>query len=302
MTDKKFNPTALLKAAAKKFKSLDKQPALVVAPKREVVRAVKRSTKPGTINDIAVATTFSKLKSWSLSAYKDYKKCPRALAYKRILKIKEPDSPAMARGTFAHEVCERFVKKEITWDVAVAEARKAGDKALYGEKAKPIDLTPFKDYLHAAQKRVVVVEGEWAFLESWDDGDWFRDAWLRMKLDVGMKKKAGSYVVTDWKTGRIYDDHAEEEDLYVLAMFLKFPDAGEVTAEFGYLDQGVVKTSGTVYRREQMGEIADRWEKKVKPMMSDTTFPCKPNPFCAWCFFRSGNSAALPGGKQLCRF
>lgn len=300
MTDKPFNPSALLRAAAKKFKTLDKPPDLKRVEKRAPVKAVKRA--PGSISDIVVATTFPKLSSWSLSAYKDYKKCPRALAYKRISKIKEPDSPQMARGTFAHSVCERFIKKEISWDVAVAEARKAGDKTLYGPKAPSIDLAPFKTYLETAQKKVAVVEGEWAFLENWDDGNWFKNAWLRMKLDVAFKKKAGVYVVADWKTGRIYPDHAEEEDLYVLATFLKFPDAVEVTAEFGYLDQGVVESSGTVYRREQMGEIADRWEKKVKPMMSDTTFPCKPNPFCQWCFFRAGNSENLPGGKQLCRF
>jgi hypothetical protein len=85
-------------------------------------------------------------------------------------------------------------------------------------------------------------------------------------------------------------------------MFLKFPDAREVRAVFGYLDQGKLETSGRVYRREEMGVLADRWEKKVKPMMSDTTFPCKPNPFCQWCFFRAANAANLPGGKKLCRF
>jgi hypothetical protein len=300
----KFNPSALLKAEAKKFATLDKPPALKVVPKREPVRAVKRGapTPQSSLADVVVEMNFSRLKSWSLSAYKDYKKCPRALALKRIAKIKEPDSPAMARGTFAHSVCEKFVKKEISWETAVAEAKKAGDKTLYGKKANPIDLEPLKEYLHAAQKKQVVVEGDWAFVENWDDGDWFKNAWLRMKLDVGLRVKAGVYEVTDWKTGRIYDDHKEEEDLYVLAMFLKFPDAHEVRAVFGYLDQGKLETSGRVYRREEMGVLADRWEKKVKPMMSDTTFPCKPNPFCQWCFFRAANAANLPGGKKLCRF
>ena len=242
------------------------------------------------------------LRSWSLSTYKQWKTCPRQTYFDRILRIKRPESPVLLRGIFVHSVMEKFVLREIEWPTAIEQAKFAGDKVLYGEKALPVDLAPLKSFMEKVRKNLLVAEGEWAFNQDWSDGNWRGAAWLRMKLDAGFVVKGSRLEVTDWKTGRVYDDHFAEEDLYALAMMLKFPKAKEIVTSFAYLDQGKVESSGKVYSIGQVGVLKEKWEDKVKPMMNDKSFNCKPSPkACRYCHYRLENGVKIDG-KAACRW
>ena len=180
-----------------------------------------------------------KMDAWSYSRYKDWVTCPYKCYLKHVLKIREPDQPAMARGTFIHKVAEDLAQGKITWEEAQVLAKQAGDKKLYGPKAKEITLLPFKKGFELAAKSKPVVEEQWGFSAEWEEVGWFGPrTWLRVKLDLNFATGKTVLSVIDHKSGKIYPDHAEQADLYALASFIMYPHIKKIVVGFWYLDLG----------------------------------------------------------------
>ena len=236
-----------------------------------------------------------KMDAWSYSRYKDWVTCPYKCYLKHVMKIREPDQPAMARGTFIHKVAEDLAQGKITWDEAQVLAKQAGDKKLYGPKAKEITLLPFKKDFELAAKSKPVVEEQWGFSAEWEEVGWFGPrTWLRVKLDLNFATGKTVLSVIDHKSGRIYPDHAEQADLYALSSFIKYPHVKKIVVGFWYLDLG--EKTFAKFDRSEMPALIKRWEDKTRPMMNDTIYPCRPGPYCRWCF----HSKYFAGGSAKC--
>ena len=238
-----------------------------------------------------VTPTYPRPKAWSYSAYKQWTTCPKQYYFEKILRIKAPDSPAMARGTFVHEIMELYATDRLEWAEALERAEQAGDKSRFGPKAKPCAIQAFKKDLDLARRKGASCEEEWGLDSSWRDVGWMTPTtWLRLKLDLRFPMRAGVLRVVDHKTGRIYDDHAYQTDLYAAMSFIKFPEIRTIETEFWYLDLGEKRAA--TFKRAELPEMLRRWENKVAPMMADDQYPCRPGPHCRWCFHRQSN-----GGK-----
>ncbi len=224
----------------------------------------------------------AKFDAWSFSRYNDWVLCPFKAKLKHIMKLKEPGSPAMERGSEIHKLAENFVKM------------KAKDPC-------PPELATFEEEFRYLQAKGVGVETQWAFTSAWTSTGWFdRDAWCRLVVDLHWVEDLAAggkrLILVDHKTGKINVDHEEQLSLYALGGLLKYPDVTEVKIELWYLDHGEVRPEGEkVYLRADLGNLKKTWDRRVKPMLVDTQFKPRPGDACRWCHWK-----AAKGGP--CKF
>lgn len=252
--------------------------------------AVKKTAKKTTTRRAPPAKK-KRIESWSYSRFSDYRTCPLKARLKVIDRIKEPQGPALERGSLIHSKAERFIK---------GVDSKLDD-----------DLKSFAPTLRMLKKRwkenreSVATEQQWGFRRDWSETRWdnWTDCWLRIKLDVAYR--IGDVVhVIDWKTGKFRVEKAEEYmeqlELYALTTLLKFPTASRVECRLAFTDAGTwYPDTPAAYSRDDIPRLQREWEKKVQPMLADTSFPPRPNALCRWCHYRAENSKI--GGGQ-CRF
>lgn len=206
-------------------------------------------------------------KSWSLSSLGTWEQCPLKYKFKYLDKIPDKPSDAASRGTNNHALIEAFLKGEVE---LLPSALSFYQQFLTGLKLYPI----FPEHK-------IAVNAEWQ-LVNWNDG------WLRCVLDLKLKDGTG-VVIYDWKTGKIYDDHNQQKELYAIAASVEDPEATRVRAVHVYLDLN--KHTERTYERSELVFSRRKWEARVAKMQADSTFI--PNPtwkcrFCAFSRFKGG--------------
>jgi len=204
----------------------------------------------------------SKLKTWSYSQLSGYEKCAHAHMYRKVIKLPEPPSYHMAKGTAAHLLAEDYLlgKHEILPPV-LDKFRK--------EFAKLLELG-------AAPEEAFVLTKDWQLIPNgWNA----KDAWLRLKLDA----RVDNYIV-DFKTGKAYDEHINQGKLYANVHMMLNPDINEIDVEFWYLNSGQV-TDYKFYREDLAKDIAN-WEQRVHTMHNDTTYNPTPHEYCKYCYVK----------------
>lgn len=226
----------------------------------------------------------NKITSWSFSRYSDYKQCPLKAKLKHVDKLKEPPNEAMARGATIHNIAEKYIKGE--------------------GRTLPTELKQFEAEFKMLRKQYkkkingMVVEDNWSFTKTWDETAWndWIGCWVRIKLDCAHHIEDDVMVVTDWKTGKFRveqnDEYIEQLELYALAALMLHPHLKEVRPRLAYLDVGVIfpaEDSPIVFTQADAPKLKKLWEKRTKPMLSDTTFAPRPNDKCKWCHFRKSN-------------
>ena len=213
-------------------------------------------------------TEIKKIAAWSYSRYSTYLQCPLKAKLKFILKMEEPTSKAMSRGTDIHEKAEEYL--------------------LHGG-ALPEELRKFEANFVALKDGGVQCEVEWTFTSDWKPTGWFApDAWVRVKADaVRYVEHEKSVLIIDFKTGKTNADHARQLHLYSLAASLTYPNAETFISQLWYIDSGKIVEKS--YTLEDIQYAAALWEDSTLPMLSDTVFSPKPGFYCRWCHFRKEN-------------
>lgn len=222
------------------------------------------------------------IQAWSYSRHADYNKCPALAKFKVIDRLREPDSPAFAKGNKVHALCEQYVTGHI--------------------KDLPTELERFRQEFLALRNAKAICEENWGFDRNWQACAWddWKKCWLRIKVDahylVAKKKKKLMKTtghIIDFKTGREYESHEEQRKLYALGMFLMYPDVESVVVEHWYLDQGVERKEEFLLK--DVDELKAYWLRETTAMLNDTTFAPRPGDYCRFCHFRKAN-------KGPCKF
>lgn len=197
--------------------------------------------------------------SWSYSSLSKYEQCPRSYFYTKIEGLRSPPGAAAQRGIKAHEQAEKYLRGERD-DV-------------------PVNFSKFRTEMENLRQACAEAEREFSFTQEWDPTDWdASDMWVRGKVDAILPDQS---VVIDFKTGRYYPGHRDQASLYALFGFVSGAVGGEVSMEFWYLDLDDVTT--WTYHERDVEALRDAWEKRVEPLMLDTTFDPKPGKHCKWC-------------------
>jgi hypothetical protein len=219
-----------------------------------------------------------KLPAWSYSRLSKWEKCPASAYYAFILRIQEPKSEAMERGTLAHAQAAAIIMGERTPEPTLLSLPWQTRLAVIGSD----------------HKGDIEVELQAAFRADWTRTDWFaRDAWCRVIFDAFAYAPGAPIVVNEHKTGKPRAEHTAQASLYAAAASLMIPDV-PVDVYINYLDLSPHTPQGRVLHKFS-AEFAKKqvatWEGRVLPMMNDTDYPATPGNQCRWCSF-----AASKGG------
>jgi len=218
------------------------------------------------------------LDSWSYSRYALYETCPLKLKLSAIDKIKEPTSPAMARGNKIHK--------------GIAEYVTAASDALPQEAMQhPFPLKLIREVREQPDK---VIEQQWGYTSRWAPTGWFgKDTWFRATLDAAVLYEDMHADVVDWKSGKQYETNTDQMELNAVALMCHFKPTLSVTTRMVYLDTGNETTAE--YTRQQLPDLKAKWEAKIAPMFADTAFLPRPNDKCKFCDYAKSK-------QGLCRF
>ena len=208
---------------------------------------------------------------WSYSSWSLGRKCPLALKYAYIDKLRGPPVPAMERGTMIHSLAENYLIGKITGGV-------------------PLPLKKVATELRNLKKHKPIVEQFWGLSATWKPQKY---GWVVAKTDAAVlpTKKMNELIVVDHKTGRIYPDHQDQASLYASVGFGLYPNVEKVDVEFFYIDQGHVETYP--FSRAQLRFNVKYWLEEGKKFMSQKKFiPTPSESACSWCGFRSDKKLA----------
>jgi len=219
----------------------------------------------------------NKLTSWSFSRWSLYEECPKRAFFKFIKKLPEPSSPAMARGTELHSMCEKYLK--------------VGGRLPAGIKPIAVQLKDFK-------KRGALAEADFTFKKDWSLTRWddWNGAWCRIKADVTIPPIADADIPTvevhDFKSGGkvettgdvvVKEEYPIQLELYGIAGLIAYPTALVAKTSLVFIDHGKTVENEEVYHRKDLPKLKKKWELRTKKMLADTKFKEKPGNACRWC-------------------
>lgn len=196
--------------------------------------------------------------SWSYSRYSTYKKCPAKYKFKYVDKLVEPQTFHTSRGLDYHAQIENYLRGNI-------------------EELMP-ELSFYKGFLDVLKQQKVLPELKLQVNENWEPVE--ENGWFTCIIDavVIFPSHAIKY---DWKTGKIYDDHMMQRELYALALFSHYP-LEHVQAIHTYLDSK--ENRMTTFHRDQVPHLREKWNERAKTLDSGDYAP-NPSYACRWCGF-----------------
>lgn len=270
----------------KKFTFTPKKPAAKPAvPPAKPVKAPAAKLNTSMVRP-AKSVPLANLSSWSYSVYSQYMKCPLSVCFDKIKRIRivEPPNPHFEKGDRVHKACELYISGSGKAPVVIPELKAVKDKLVFFRKAR------------------AAVELQWAFTKNYLPTSWFAsDAWLRVKTDVCLNTASPPLVhITDWKTGKVYDEHRQQRSLYALAG-LQLVELGQLaggskdtklTAEHLYTD--TTQSATEQYAMKDLKPLKREWASRIQQMMTDTRYPAKTGFHCRYCRFRKSAGGPCP--------
>jgi hypothetical protein len=132
---------------------------------------------------------------------------------------------------------------------------------------------------------------------------WSPAIWLIVKLDVYRLLDKTVARVIDWKSGGIDkrtgkprddDKYAEQLEIYSVAVLSIFPEVERTSSALCFVDTAakhdplIEKPQGCIERKD-LAKRQRAWEKRVLPIMNDTSFVARANDKCSWCNYSKGS-------------
>jgi len=221
-------------------------------------------------------------KPLSYSGISAYEQCPSKFNRKYNLKevVAQPPTPqtapAMFRGTRLHAELEDLLNGKT--DAVNREI------AFYGDFARELKAGGAK------------AEVEFCLTDDWEFQPFdSEDGLLRGVMDVEHVtegEKIGE--VYDWKTGKVYESHADQRALYALVLLLKYPAITSVYSASVYLDQK--KMADNTYQRDRLDGYKWVWKKRAEKTRPPQEYPMRPSWKCRVCEFSTSKGGTCTNG------
>lgn len=245
---------------------------------------------------------------FSCSRIQTFRKCPKAFEFSYVLGIEEEfETIEKHMGSSVHELFEwlylekgedrlhddRTIRERYdaiwkSYDIAAARIVKKGNSA---DDYFSLGLDMALKY---AARVIRNDSGTSMHLEQQFDYDLGGGIIYRGIIDRVSRRKEGTLLLTDYKTGRSVPDPEKDLQLrsYTLAMFELYPDS---VVEICYEDlRQECSRVGKVERR-QTSEISMELRRGVDEILSAVSFPATPSSLCDWC----GHLPHCPEGKTF---
>ena len=202
----------------------------------------------------------------SLSKLGTFEQCAAKYDFRYNKKLPQGDKgPAAQRGIDLHEQIDHFLARRFD-----------------GPLQSPLDF--YQGFLERIRgidgvlsEHKFGVDRQWRPLPAWDGPD----VYVRAVFDTLVPPIDGQAEVFDWKSGKIYDNHKDQRELYSILTFAKYPETQRVRATSVYLDHG--QQRGEIYFPNDIADARPRWEDRLGRLESATQFPFNPQFGCRWC-------------------
>lgn len=214
---------------------------------------------------------------YSVSKIACYETCPRQYQGKYLQGIKDKPGPAAKRGNEIHLQAEHYLNGNIR---GLPDSLKKLDREYKSlKRAKPL------------------VELKLAVTEDWEPCGFFDDkAWARGVLDV-VAQMEDEMIIIDHKTGRIYDYHVNQAEMYAALLAASTPSE-YYNVEFWYTDQG--ETRNWEFSSDDIPGIRKKWDTKAKNIMSAKKFHQTPSDkACKYCPVATHRGGPCNGWKKV---
>ena len=197
--------------------------------------------------------------TWSYSKLSLYESCPAKYKYRYLEGLKTPKAAAASRGTEIHEGVENYLHRRV--------------------ETVPAPAAAFFSIIAEVREHKPKIEHKIGFDKNWQPAPW-DDAWGRSVIDAGYCAKSEVHI-QEWKSGKIYDDHADQRRLYSTLGSLVWPAAKSFTIRTYYFDQGVIKK--LTITADDMEAIKDDFSRRVYFMEIDDECAPRPSWSCNFC-------------------
>ncbi len=239
----------------------------------------------------------------SPSSASDFKSCPQLFKYRSIDNLPEPTGPAAARGSLVHVVLERLFAEpaaERTMERAAQLLDAAWVELGEDPEFRPEGLDPAQQEEWLAEGRKLLgnlfrLEDPRALdtsrLEWWVEYE-LADLHLRGVIDRLEERPDGSWVITDYKTGRVPGETRELMAFfglrfYALVCWRAFGVIPEAIRLVYLSDPAVL----TLNPNQQMLEAFEKQMlalgKAIRRALERDDWRARPSPFCMSCSFQA---------------
>lgn len=210
---------------------------------------------------------------YSYSKISTYLKCPRKFKHSYIDKLPRKEAgPAASRGTEIHAAMENFLLGKIT------------------ELPPPVRF--YDDFLTQLADAGAIAELGFAVNREWEvTTPEAEDVFMIGYIDA-LLAAPEELVVYDWKTGKVYEEHFDQRELYGIISLILHPQYDTVRVENVYTDLQQIEHN--TFYREELENAKDKWMERVGKIESDEVFVPNPQFACRWCDFSSVNGGPCP--------
>jgi len=203
----------------------------------------------------------------SFSRVQTYKKCPASYEWQYVLGNRDDynPGPAALRGTRIHESIEQaFLQNDVTLLDDEIPSKIIGTLLEHHDRVD-CECRP---------------EMEFALTKDWEPTEFeAEDAYVRGFMD-NVFIYPDKVIVHEYKTGNIYDEHAEQKQLYALVALVLWPNVEEVQVVGVYIDKS--KVVPTTYSRAHLPSMKFMWQREIDKL-SLPMYPARPGMHCRWC-------------------
>jgi hypothetical protein len=200
----------------------------------------------------------------SYTQYSMYKQCPRKYKLRYIDKVPDtrPKNQAASRGTMMHDSVEQFFLRKTEY--------LAPEVAKYKQR-----------FFLLRENYDCVPEEKFCFTAEWEPTDWdSEDGYLRGVIDLKYVDN-NAVNMLEWKSGKVWDDHIEQRNLYGMAALLLHPEADKAKVTNFYFDKD--KEIEQLYSKAALVMYKDVWSKRIDHMDAKQPYTPFPGFWCRWC-------------------
>jgi CRISPR/Cas system-associated exonuclease Cas4 (RecB family) len=216
----------------------------------------------------------------SFSAIRTWVDCPASYKFSYIDQLPDPAGEAAARGTRLHLSGELFLKGKL------------------GAEELPVDYWRVKQTMLAFKKSKAKAEEVWCVNKNWEKcSEIDEQIWFKAIIDVHFYVTKGDELhIVDLKTGKIYDSHVEQLQLYATLGLIHYPKAKIAHVSGLYIDQGK-SDSHAAYRRSMLPHLIKHWDEKANLVIQDEVFlPSPSESKCKYCAFSKKRGGPCDAG------
>lgn len=213
----------------------------------------------------------------SYSGYTTYVDCPSKFQRKYITKEKSgpgptrETAPAMYRGTDLHNCIENLING--------------------AEDPLPKAIAHYHGFICGLRDMGAKPEEPFAFNAAWERVD-FEDPTAEVRGFLDAILAGETLTVYEWKSGKVYDTHVTQRNLYGLAALLMYPDYDKVRVITTYLD--LTENRETTYHSMMLSTYKWMWTRNINKTKPPQPYPMRPTWKCGNCQFSKKQGGLCP--------